>query len=428
MKVLRVSQDILRGSTIRSIKLQLRPDLLIEAGPKIVHPLDRRKSEQRNLLRWLLPEGYPQSVHDNYLKFTMWTGLQGISSSFIGVLSTQAMLGTLMNISSVSSDCGGWLSKGAAAATINWILKDGLGQAGGIALVSLLGSRLDSQARFLRFHSTVLFLIGSLLEFSIPFACTFSSSAFLGLASIANVLKNVSWMVVSATRAHFMKNFAVKGNLGDLTGKAASQMTLASLIGTGLGLAVLKTTNSWSVMAGSWVVSAAIGLIATHRSCKVGLSRQLSPKRIFKIIETLSKNQIEKQISRYIWTPEIYASRENFLFGENVNFTLKLNSPLINLLKNPKWIDSFDEIEQKKFCIAKFDDGIYHIWTLETASTDDKLTSIIKSAIDHFKLEKIDVKAVLEGIKKQGWDVEHFICKELDDKSRSLQINKDKED
>ena len=154
------------------------------------------------------------------------------------------MLGTLMNISGNDSDAG-WLSNGTAAATINWILKDGLGQAGGIALVSLLGNRLDNQARFLRFHSTVLFLIGSLLEFSIPFVCNSSiasdpSSAFLIFASAANILKNVSWMVVSATRAHFMNNFALKDNLGDLTGKAASQMTLASLIGAGLGLAVLK--------------------------------------------------------------------------------------------------------------------------------------------------------------------------------------------
>ncbi len=83
MKVLRVSQDVLRRGTFRSVKLQIRPDLLIEAGPKIVHPLNR-KSEKKTWLGWLLPEGYPHSVHDNYLKFTAWTGLQGISASFIG--------------------------------------------------------------------------------------------------------------------------------------------------------------------------------------------------------------------------------------------------------------------------------------------------------------------------------------------------------
>ena len=343
------------------------------------------------------------------------------------------MLGSLMNISSVDGD---WLGKGTAAATINWILKDGLGQAGGIALVSLLGSRLDSQARFLRFHSTVLFLIGSLLEFSIPFVFAFKlsflsdSSMFLLLASTANILKNVSWMVVSATRAHFMKNFALKGNLGDLTGKAASQMTLASLIGTGLGLVVLKAEGIVEgrnlLVAGCWALSSVIGILSTHRSCKFGLSRQLNPQRIFKIIETFSKNRTEiGPISRYIWTPEILASRENLVFKEEILVVIRLNPSLTILIENSKdlnWIVPIDEIESKQFCLSASNEGIYNIWTLETAKTSDKLISIIKAALNRFKLDEIDVKEVLEALKKQGWDVEHFSCKELDDNSRALKL------
>lgn len=346
-----------------------------------------------------------------------------------------------MNISTDGSSSndgggGGWLSKGTAAATINWILKDGLGQAGGIALVSLLGSRLDSQARFLRFHSTVLFLIGSLLEFSIPFAFSLSSmisesNMFLLLASTANILKNVSWMVVSATRAHFMKNFALKGNMGDLTGKAASQMTLASLIGTGLGLAVIKSEGIVEerrlLVAGCWALSAFIGLFATFKSCKVGLSRQLNPQRIFKIIETFSRhnNICEKgQISRYIWTPEILASRENFVFKDKKSVCINLN-PSLNILKDTfslNWIVPIDDIETKKFCLSESSKG-YTIWTLDTATTTDKLISIIKAALNHYNLEGIKEEEMLEALSKQGWDVEHFSCKELDDKSRALQLS-----
>lgn len=350
------------------------------------------------------------------------------------------MLGALMNIStdeSISSDGGGgWLSKGTAAATINWILKDGLGQAGGIALVSLLGSRLDSQARFLRFHSTVLFLIGSLLEFSIPFAFSLSSmisdsNMFLLLASTANILKNVSWMVVSATRAHFMKNFALKGNLGDLTGKAASQMTLSSLIGTVLGLTVIKSEGIVEerrlLVAGCWALSAVIGLFATYKSCKVGLSRQLNPQRIFKIIETFSKHHKKDKISRYIWTPEILASRENFVFKDKKSVCIILNPPLStikedDITRNWNWIVPIDEIETKKFCLSSSIDG-YTIWTLDTATTKDKLISIIKAAIYHYKIEGIKDEELLEALCKQGWDVEHFSCKELDDKSRALQLS-----
>lgn len=346
------------------------------------------------------------------------------------------MLGTLMNIS--GSDSGdGWLSKGTAAATINWILKDGLGQAGGIALVSLLGSRLDNQARFLRFHSTVLFLIGSLLEFSIPYACNSAAdpnTAFLIFASSANILKNVSWMVVSATRAHFMNNFALKDNLGDLTGKAASQMTLASLIGTGLGLAVLKAEEGVigknAMITGCWAVSAVIGLLATRKSCKVALSRQLTPQRIFKLVETLSKHKLKDktQIARYVWTPEILAARENFILPEKSHITPVMNAPLNRLAESSdvNWIVPIEEIDINKFCVANID-GKIHIWTLESATSADKLVALLTVALSHHKGDDLNSKDVLEALKKQGWDIENFSCKELDDKSRTLSIEKNKE-
>ena len=353
------------------------------------------------------------------------------------------MLGTLMKISASASSTESdstWLSNGTASATINWILKDGLGQAGGIALVSLLGSRLDSQARFLRFHSTIIFLIGSLLEFSIPLACTHftPSSTFLLLASSANILKNVSWMIVSATRAHFMKHLALRGNLGDLTGKAASQMTLASLIGTGLGLLVLGKADSnafW--FAGTWLLNALVGIYSTHRACKVAISRQLNPQRIFKVVEIFSKNSSDSKlnsISRYIWTPEIFAKRENFIWPQkSKEFSLHFNELLTEIrFEKFDWIVSMDQLEDKKFSIARNGENSFYIWTLDSSESHDKLLSIITAAIVHYNLNEIDAESVLEAFKKQGWDTEHFSCKQLDDKNRSLQllssINKNKEE
>lgn len=333
------------------------------------------------------------------------------------VLSTQAMLGTLLDISSHETTAN---AKNSAAATINWILKDGLGQAGGIALVSLLGSRLDCQARSLRFYSTVLFVVGSFLEFSIPLVANqfvTSGTTFLVMASSANVLKNVSWMLVSATRAHFMKNFALKGNLGDLTGKAASQMTCASLIGTGLGLLVLKCFPA--AVTGSFFVSALVGLFSTFKSCKVGLSRQLTANRVFKLIETLSNNyskedENKNNISRYIWTPEIIAERENFLWETTNKPKIVFNAALNTDYPNMEWIASFEELETKRFTIAKSTRNnqiIYYVWFLESAGSADHLNSIVSIALNHYKLPSESVEIVVEAIKKQGWDTEHFNCK-----------------
>ena len=327
------------------------------------------------------------------------------------------MLGTLMEISSGEPSIENGDLKNSAAATINWILKDGLGQAGGIALVSLLGSSLDCQARSLRFHSTLLFIFGSFLEFSIPFACTQLGSTnmtFLVMASTANIMKNVSWMLVSATRAHFMKNFALKGNLGDLTGKAASQMTCSSLIGTGLGLLVLKCFPN--TISGSFLISSIIGLFSTFKSCKVGLSRQLNTDRVFKLVETLSNNysEDEKNISRYIWTPEILAERENFIWNAFKEPQIIFNAALNTEYPNMEWIASIEDLETRHYAIAKFssDEKIkYYVWFLEIAGSEDELNSIVKIAIDHFKFKIGSEEILIEAMKKQGWDTEHFNCK-----------------
>lgn len=376
------------------------------------------------------------------------------------MLSTQAMLGTLMKMSSISitetnTNNENWFNKGTASATINWILKDGLGQAGGIILISLLGNKLDSHARILRFHATILFVIGSLLEFLIPCinsASEMGSFKFLLMAASGNVLKNVSWMMVSATRAHFMKNFALKDNLGDLTGKAGSQMTLASLIGTGLGLLSLKF-QGWIFT--TWLVSAIVSIVATHRSCRLALSVQLNPERISKIFEIFSKHQHQlvdyKNISRYIWTPEIVGARENILIWPSLKKNgnlfgsrneLFLNIPLSEVFNESlsteklpiEWIIPIDQLEVKQFCLAKSKTKLF-LWTLDSATSKDKLIGIITAALNIFNIKDVKTEAFICALKQQGWDVDNFNCKELEELGRCLRlensntiVNKNKRD
>ena len=340
----------------------------------------------------------------------------------------------------LSGNDSSWLSQGTAAATINWILKDGLGQAGGIAVMAFLGTRLDSQARILRFRSSIFFLLGSIIELLIPLAYSvfpsFANSGwlFVALASSANVLKNVSWMLVSATRAHFMKNFALKDNLGDLTGKAASQMTLASLIGTGLGLLALKSEaslfNPTLLIGLAWTINAAVCLVATIKTCKTGLSRQLTTQRIFHLVKILAKhgcqnNAESPKISRYVWTPELVAERESLLWIQIMKNEPKLNANISLINEKMNWIVPLDELEDKKFCIARSDeDGLQYIWTLKGATSINLIEAIATAALDHFSLQQIAPKQVIEALKSKGWDLEAFPV----DEENGLQIEGIKDD
>ena len=73
----------------RPFKITTTSWLVFQAdAPKIsIHPtLEQQLPSTRKskLFGWALPDGFPQTVHQNYLKFTMWTMVQGITSSFIG--------------------------------------------------------------------------------------------------------------------------------------------------------------------------------------------------------------------------------------------------------------------------------------------------------------------------------------------------------
>lgn len=71
MKIIRLTQ-----SSIKS-PLKITPNVIVEASQsKLIMPKSK-------LFSWLLPEGFPSSVHPSYAAFTSWTSIQGVSSSFL---------------------------------------------------------------------------------------------------------------------------------------------------------------------------------------------------------------------------------------------------------------------------------------------------------------------------------------------------------
>lgn len=71
---------------------------------------------------------------------------------------------------------------------------------------------------------------------------TFPGS-FLVLASIANISKNICFILASATRANINLRFAKDNNIGDLAGKSVSQFSAVSLLGMGTGMLISKVIS-----------------------------------------------------------------------------------------------------------------------------------------------------------------------------------------
>ena len=93
-----------------------------------------------------LPSGYPHSVADGYLRFTMYSNISALAITAMSFLSAQSLfvaLGSSMNQANI------------AAAAYTWVLKDGLGQLGGILFASRYGKNFDEDIKKWRFMAQV---------------------------------------------------------------------------------------------------------------------------------------------------------------------------------------------------------------------------------------------------------------------------------
>ena len=170
-----------------------------------------------------LPKGYPHSVASGYKDYVLCNMAAAVLSSAGGVLSMQALLHAI-GIGTVGSI--------PLAATLNWILKDGLGQLGGVLFASFVSNRFDIDPKKWRFLSSISLECSNFIELLTPLVPQY----FLPIAALANVGKNISFLSASASRAAIHKTFAIQENLADITAKTGSQNILSSMLGTSLGI------------------------------------------------------------------------------------------------------------------------------------------------------------------------------------------------
>jgi hypothetical protein len=84
-----------------------------------------------------------------------------------------------------------------AAAAYTWVLKDGIGQFGGIMFAARYGQNFDEDIKKWRFMAMLALNISIYIEImTLAFP-----SMFLFLASSANVGKNICFLLAAASRA-----------------------------------------------------------------------------------------------------------------------------------------------------------------------------------------------------------------------------------
>ncbi|KAJ2427001.1 hypothetical protein GGF41_001848 [Coemansia sp. RSA 2531] len=177
-----------------------------------------------------LPADYKNTVTPEYIHYTKWQFVHNTLGSASGVLATQAMLYAM------------GLGAGALplSAAINWVLKDGFGQLGGVIYATMVGQKFDSDPKHQRFWSA----------------------------------------------ASINKTFCRKENLGDLTAKSGSQATAAGLLGTAVGVLIGATmdVSVYTLIVG-FVPLSLISLWGNYKSLLYAITPTLNVERARLMIE-----------------------------------------------------------------------------------------------------------------------------------------------
>jgi hypothetical protein len=345
-----------------------------------------------NGLKHFLPAQFPHSVAPGYAQYALYSFGASIAGSAAMVLSTQTLL---LAVGVVGS---GPERASVLAGALNWVLKDGVGQLGGVLYASFLGRtrRFDANPKRWRMVAALCMDLGTLIEILCPYA-TKSSGLILPLACLANVLKNMGFLTAGASRASLHQALATSGNLGDVTAKSGSQSTAAGLCGTCLGIG-LSTVLSTSVSVESYVL-AFCGLSMLHQ---VGnyLSVQAVPlshfnrQRLHIMLEDYHQRikAVEAEPSlpdAEALSPQEVASRESFLpwMPDQENdgaYTDVIVGRALNVLA-PKGghalIKLVDIMEDEAYLLNLHDDGSVHVVFRTEASGTDLLQAMLHAYV-----------------------------------------------
>ena len=263
------------------------------------------ESIQRNTLQHLLPNGYPESVHAGYTKYVAYSFVASTASTATMVLSTQTLL-LAIGV--------GTAHAAPIAATLNWILKDGIGQFGGILFASKISTSsnsIDADPKRWRMVSSFAMDFAMMLELATPAFPGY----FLLIASVANVGKNIAFLTAGASRAKLHQCLSRNGkNLGDITAKATSQSIVASLAGTGIGIGLSPYLlgDLYSVGLGCLMLSS-IHEICTYQSLKAVAIDRLNRQRLAILFDLYFQDHGSSEQNEKLVSPESVCKHESFL-------------------------------------------------------------------------------------------------------------------
>ncbi|XP_004552511.3 RUS family member 1 isoform X2 [Maylandia zebra] len=264
-----------------------------------------------------LPQGYPESVSDDYLQYQFWDTMQAFSSSLSGTLATQA---SLRGVGVGNQEAT------VAAATVTWLLKDGTGMLGRILFAWQKGSKLDSEAKKWRLFADVLNDIAMFMEILAPYfpAC------FTFIVCTAGIFKSIVGVAGGATRAALTVHQARRDNMADISAKDGSQETLVNLAGLLVSLILIPLVTDNPVLTLClFFLFTVLHLFANYKAVRSVVMETFNEARLSIVLQQYLKD-------KRILSPPEANQREPVFFEFGQTVPIKLGVRLQEIAQSPE--------------------------------------------------------------------------------------------
>ncbi|KAK2040989.1 DUF647-domain-containing protein [Colletotrichum somersetense] len=227
----------------------------------------RGKKLWLRLLEIFLPDGYPQSVSDDYAAYQIYDSIQAFAGSIAGMISSRAVWEGLGVGDSLASPTGAMLIQ---------VIRESTGRFATITFAHLLGTSIEAECKAYRLASDVLCDVAMVLDCLSPF---FPRSIRFLVLCFSSLLYSASGVAGNASKSSLSGHFAKWNNLGELNAKDASQETAISLMGMITGTFVVSLLTDSKATWAALLFLLAVHLFLNWKGVRAVKSRSLNRQR-----------------------------------------------------------------------------------------------------------------------------------------------------
>lgn len=341
-----------------------------------------------------LPQGYPESVSEDYLQYQFWDTVQAFSSSLSGTLATQA---SLKGVGVGNQEAT------VAAATVTWLLRDGTGMLGRILFAWRKGSKLDSEAKKWRLFADVLNDIAMFIEILAPYFPAW----FTLIVCTAGIFKSIVGVAGGATRAALTVHQARRDNMADISAKDGSQETLVNLAGLLVSLVLIPLVTDNPVLTLSlFFLFTILHLFANYKAVRSVVMETFNEARLTTVLLQYLKD------GRILSPPEAN-QREPVFFEFSKMVPIRLGVRLQEVIQSPEELDLALKENSMPFLLG-VRNGCVCVCLGPEASVHDEIRAMCQAVWLSSQLSSSNCRGSPTEQQKSHWDLVHESHKFMD--------------